>query len=176
MKIRRLSPSDDRGNFDCGDVDLNRFFRKYAGQNQFRQHIGTTYIAEGDDGMAVGFATVVPGQVETDGLPAAVRKGLPRYPMPVLRLARLGVDVRAQRRGVGKALLRFVLELSLQMTREFGCIGVIVDSLPSAVPFYRTLGFVPLALVSGRLPDRPEPGVLFLSVKEIEAAARTPAR
>ena len=28
-----------------GDEDLDRFFRKYAGQNQFRLHVGTTYVA-----------------------------------------------------------------------------------------------------------------------------------
>ncbi|MBI4819872.1 MAG: hypothetical protein HY791_26600 [Deltaproteobacteria bacterium] len=50
-------------------------------------------------GTILAFATVAPGQVEIEGLPAAARKRLPRYPLPVLRLARLAVDVSAESGG-----------------------------------------------------------------------------
>jgi hypothetical protein len=43
--VRRLEPRDDRTRFRSGNVDLDRFFARYAGQNQFRHHIGTTYVA-----------------------------------------------------------------------------------------------------------------------------------
>ena len=36
------------------------------------------------------------------------------YPLPVLRLARLGVDTRAQGCGIGKMLLRHVLRLAIE--------------------------------------------------------------
>jgi hypothetical protein len=36
IEIRPLRPDDDRQAFSSGDADLDRFFRKYAGQNQFR--------------------------------------------------------------------------------------------------------------------------------------------
>jgi hypothetical protein len=39
---------------------------------------------------------------------ARLRKRLPAYPLPVLRLARLGVDTRAQGLGIGKTLLRTI--------------------------------------------------------------------
>ena len=45
MEIRALRESDDRSQFQSGEADLDRFLRKYAGQNQFRHHIGTTYVA-----------------------------------------------------------------------------------------------------------------------------------
>lgn len=45
FEVRRLEPDDDRSGFRSGNVELDRFFLRYAGQNQFRHHIGTTYIA-----------------------------------------------------------------------------------------------------------------------------------
>jgi len=50
ITVRRLEPEDDRTNFRSGNVDLDRFFARYAGQNQFRHHIGTTYVAVDDRG------------------------------------------------------------------------------------------------------------------------------
>src|ERR1700680_1883204 len=63
MEIRALRESDDREGFRSGDADLDRFLHKYAGQNQFRHHIGTTYIAIEENRIA-GFATVAPGHLE----------------------------------------------------------------------------------------------------------------
>ena len=60
MEIRRLRPDDDRSRFRSGEHDLDRFFRAYAGQNQFRHHFGVTYVAV-DDGDVLGFLTVAPG-------------------------------------------------------------------------------------------------------------------
>ena len=45
MEIRALREEDDRAAFRSGDPDLDRFLHRYAGQNQFRHHVGTTYVA-----------------------------------------------------------------------------------------------------------------------------------
>jgi GNAT superfamily N-acetyltransferase len=169
--IRILQPSDDRGSFQSGDADLDRFFTKYAGQNQFKHHIGTSYVALDDaTGRVLGYATVSAASIEIDALPAALKKKLPTYPMPVLRLARLAVDRHAQGRGIGRALLRYVLDLAPRMAEGLGCVGVLVDAKPSAVAFYEAYGFVPLEVVEGESPARPQPTAMFLSLREIEAA------
>src|SRR3989440_13083457 len=113
MEIRALRESDDRSGLRSGDADLDRFLQKYAGQNQFRHHIGTTYVAVEGDRIA-GYVTVAPGHVEIEDLPAAQRKKLPRYPLPVLRLARLAVGETFRGQGLGRQLLRFVLQLALR--------------------------------------------------------------
>src|SRR6266511_878312 len=102
MEIRVLRESDERARFRSGDADLDRFLVKYAGQNQFRHHIGTTYVAV-EAGHILGYATVAAGNMEGDALPATARRTVPRYPLPVLRLARLAVDAAVQNRGVGSA-------------------------------------------------------------------------
>jgi GNAT superfamily N-acetyltransferase len=131
-EIRRLRSGDDRSGFRSGDPDLDRFFERFTGQNQFRHHVGVTYVAvEGDAILA--FATVSPGQLEVEALPERIRKTLPRYPLPVLRLARLAVDGPAQGRGLGSLLLVTVFELAREMAETVGCLGVVVDAKPKAV-------------------------------------------
>src|SRR3972149_3056161 len=148
MEIRALREGDDRSQLRSGDPDLDRFFQKFAGQNQFKHYLGVTYVAV-ETGRILGFATVAPGHLEIDGLPAAVRKKLPRYPLPVLRLARLAVDEAVRSQGLGGQLLRFVLQLALRMANDFGCVGVAVDAKPDAVDFYRRYGFISVDLVTG---------------------------
>jgi GNAT superfamily N-acetyltransferase len=63
-----------------------------------------------EDRRILGFATIAAGHLEIEGLPAAPRARLPRYPLPVLRLARLAVDESAHSHGLGTELLRFVLK------------------------------------------------------------------
>jgi GNAT superfamily N-acetyltransferase len=169
MEIRALREGDDRSQFRSGDPDLDRFLHKFAGQNQFKHYLGVTYVAV-DDGRILGFATVAPGHAEIDGLPAAARKKLPRYPLPVLRLARLAVDQAARGQGLGRRLLRFVLELALQMASDYGCIGVAVDAKPDAVDFYKQYGFVSVDVVEGQSDARPAPIPMFLAMRSIREA------
>jgi GNAT superfamily N-acetyltransferase len=170
MEIRALRASDDRSTFRSGDPDLDAFLQKYAGQNQFRHHIGTTYVAVEGDRIA-GYATVAPGHIEIEDLRAAHRKKLPRYPLPVLRLARLAVDESFRKRGLGRQLLRFVLGLALRMAEDFGCAGIVVDAKPGAVSFYEQYGFAPLEVVEGASLARPQATPMFLPLSEIKAAS-----
>jgi GNAT superfamily N-acetyltransferase len=165
--VRRLEPGDDRAAFRSGDVELDRFFLRYAGQNQFRNHIGTTYVALDHGGKIVGFATLVASELTTSKLPASKRKRLPHYPVPVLRLARLAVSEDAQGQGVGRALLRTTFALAHQMARDVGCVGVVVDAKLKAVAFYERLGFFALEAEAGKLGDRPEPQPMFLELSAI---------
>jgi predicted N-acetyltransferase YhbS len=174
VEIRALRQTDNRTRFRSGDVDLDRFFHAYAGQNQFRHHIGTTYVAvEGRE--VCGYVTVSAGSIEVDDLPAPARRKLPGYPLPVLRVARLAVDVAFQGSGVGRQLLRFALGLALQMQADYGCIGVVVDAKPDAVPFYGRFGSVPIDASEGLSEARPAPVPMFLSAREIGLAERTTA-
>jgi GNAT superfamily N-acetyltransferase len=173
VEIRILRASDDRSRFRSGDPDLDRFLHRYAGQNQFRHHVGTTYVAI-DGERIFGYATVAPGHVEIDELPGAMRKRLPAYPLPILRLGRLAVDESVRGRGLGRELLRFVLQLALRLADDYGCTGVLVDAKPNAVSFYEKLGFMPLEVVEGLSEARPAPTPMFLPLAAIAAARRGP--
>lgn len=57
MEFRRLLRDDDRTLFESGEPALDEFFRRYAGQNQFRHQIGVTYVLVEETGIA-GYVTV----------------------------------------------------------------------------------------------------------------------
>ena len=169
VEIRRLVPADDRSAFACGDAAIDRFFQHYAEQNQFKLHLAMTWVAvRGDD--LLGYVTVAGGSLEREHVPdAALRRRLPQYPLPVLRLARLGVDRRAQGMGVGAALVRHVLMLALAQRDDVGCVGVVTDAKDGAVAFYEALGFTRLTDVrEGLLHGEPLP--MFLGITSIAAA------
>ncbi len=169
VEIRPLRPDDDRSGFSCGQADLDRFFAHYAGQNQFKLRLAVNYVAV-MNGQIVGFAAVTVGSLERASLPGErLRKRLPAYPLPVLRLARLAVDTRAQGHGIGKALLEHVLRLAVDQRDLLGCIGVVTDAKPDAIGFYEALGFEPLIGVrEGVLHGEPTP--MFLPIDTIASA------
>ncbi len=164
VEIRELEKSDDRSTFDCGDETLNLYFRKYAGENQFRHHIGVTYIAV-NNGNILGFATVSPASLDSDMLPNG--KKLPFFPVPVLRIARLAVKSGCQGRGIGKALLRFCFELAEKLRDEYGCVGVVVDSKEEATSYYEQFGFIKINAVSGMDENVPMPVPLYVPLAVI---------
>ena len=174
-EIRPLARDDDRSGFSCGHADLDRFFEHYAGQNQFKLHLAVTYVAVVAARVA-GFATVAASSLERASAPnARQRRRLPSDPLPVLRLARLGVDTRAQGLGLGKALLRQVLGLAVQQRDHVGCVGVVADAKPEAVSFYETLGFTSLdGVTEGLLTGEPVP--MFLGIETIAAAISRSSR
>ena len=166
LDIRPLRPDDNCLAFSCGDAELDRFFHKFASQNQFRLHIGTTYVAV-HEGELLGFVTLSATSITIEQLPKAARKQLPRYPLPALRLARLAVFKSAHGQGIGKKLLRVAFQIAHDMADRTGCVAVVVDAKAKTVSFYEQFGFEPFEVVSGKLGDRPSPLPMFLALGSI---------
>jgi predicted N-acetyltransferase YhbS len=164
VEIRPLERSDDRQAFSSGDEALDLFFHRYAGQNQFRHHIGVSYVAV-DDQRILGFVTLSPASLDAGDLPSG--RKMPPYPVPILRVATLAVDRSARGLGLGKALLRHAIGLAVRMSTEVGCAGIVVDVKRDAEPFYSRFGFVPMAAVEGLAAQRPEPTPMFLSLGSV---------
>lgn len=175
IEVRLLGETDDRSSFQSGDEQLDLFFRRYAGQNQFRHHIGATYVALESETIR-GFATVTVGHVEIEDLPPSLRKKLPDYPLPILRLARLAVDRNAQGMGVGENLMRTVFSVAMELRKKLGCVGVVVDAKRGAENYYSRYGFVELEATEGMLEERPTPKPMFLPVTTILQALKAPSR
>lgn len=166
IEIRPLRTDDKRAAFSSGEVDLDRFFHKYAGQNQFRLHIGTTYVAVCGDEI-LGFATLAATSITIADLPKTARKRLPNYPLPALRLARLAVAQSARGQGIARLLLRTTFNIAHEMAERTGCVAVVVDAKPDAVAFYERYGFEAFEMISGELGDRPSPVPMILPLRSI---------
>jgi predicted N-acetyltransferase YhbS len=166
VEIRVLRADDQREGFRSGEVELDRFFQKFAGQNQFRLHIGTTYVAVRDTEI-LGFATLSATSITIKNLPKASRKRFPKYPLPALRLARLAVAESSQGQGIGNLLLKTVFAIAHEMADRTGCVAVVVDAKPEAVEFYERFGFESFEVLSGQLGDRPVPRSMILPLGSI---------
>lgn len=169
LEIRPLRRDDDRSRFTCGEPAIDRYFQHYAGQNQFKLHLTVHWVVVRDHEV-LGFAAVSAGSLDRHSHPdSTARRRLPQYPLPVLRLARLGVEQRAQGAGLGRALVRHVLRRALAQRDLVGCVGVVTDAKPAAVAFYEGLGFQHLDGVrEGAVHGGAEP--LFLDLRTIAAA------
>lgn len=173
FRIEKLRKEHEVGKFDCGSSDQNRYLQEFAWQNM-QLGYGVTYVAleevsskgssgkgsSGDDASEVsGFYSLAAGHVEFENLPEDFRgtEGLPRYPAPTVLLGQLGVDLSAQGKGLGKALLAHAIEKAVQVSEVVGAVAIEVHAATEeAREFYRRYGFV-------QMQDSPDH--LFLSIE-----------
>lgn len=103
--IGKLTATHDFSGFDCGKEPLNHFLQRHALASQ-SGHASVTYVACRGR-RVVGYYSLATGSVMHEHAPERVKKGQPKYDIPVMLLARLAVDASEQGRGLLKdALLR----------------------------------------------------------------------
>lgn len=169
ITVRVLEAADDRRAFSCGHPDLDRYFRDYAGQHSRRGLSRVQVAVVGEE--IVGYSASAPGEITSAELPDDLRKRLPRYPLPILRLARLATAETHQHRGIGRLLLRAVLQQALDLRDQHSCVGVVVDAKPGAVGYYARFGFQVVPALSGYTLGGAGPTTqMFLPIGTIEAA------
>ena len=95
-KLRRTHAVED---FASGRPELDRFLIRHALQAQ-QMNSSQTYVGLSAD-TVIGFYTIVAGEVCHADAPERVVKSMPRYPIPLLVLARLAVHRDWQGRGIG---------------------------------------------------------------------------
>jgi predicted GNAT family N-acyltransferase len=149
-----------RDNFDCGVPELNEYLKKYAKQNH-QKGIAKTWVAipKNGDGQVTGYYSLSMAELKQDSLPEVSRKGLPRYPLPAIRIGRLGVTRSMQGKRLGETLLVDALLRGIRLAEDIGVYGVIVNATnEQAKVFYVKYGFIPLA---------DNPLSLFMPMKKI---------
>jgi GNAT superfamily N-acetyltransferase len=162
VEITRLSDRHVREKFDSGVPALNEFLWQYARQND-EKGLSRTYVAtRPGESDILGYVTIRVGEVACEDLPEGDRKRLPRYPVPVLHVARLAVDRPARGQGIGERLLLHALGMALDAADELGMWGVeVIAKDDSARTFYERYGFQ-------RLVD--DAFHLYLSLKTVRKA------
>jgi GNAT superfamily N-acetyltransferase len=140
LLVEKLARAHTVETFDCGDENLNRFLARFAWQNQ-QAHASQTYLGLADS-RVIGFYTLVVGEVAYDGAPERMTKGMARHPVPIMLLARLGVDVGWQGKGIGAGLLRDAILRTMQAADIAGIRAFVVHAKDDAAArFYRHFGF-----------------------------------
>ncbi len=142
MQILPLTGNHDRQSFDCGRSELNDWLCNIARQHQDKG-LSKTFVAILDDAPTCicGYYALTLTEVDTQSLPEARRKKLPRL-IPGIRLGRLAVDTRCQDKRLGELLLVDALERVRLIRQHAGVVGLFVDAIDDkAAAFYAHFGF-----------------------------------
>ncbi|NNM59970.1 MAG: GNAT family N-acetyltransferase [Legionellales bacterium] len=91
-----------------------------------------------------GYVTLMSSEIHLNGhqkpeeSPSSVKYDV----LPAVKIARLAVDQKLQRKGYGKGLVEFCVSLVMnKITPHIGCRYIVVDAKQESVNFYTHLGF-----------------------------------
>jgi GNAT superfamily N-acetyltransferase len=141
-----IAKRHDRESFDCGEPALNEFLRRHARQSH---DLGgaKTFLAidDSDNKTILGYYSLSPASIAYARTPDLIRRGLARYDVPAIRLARLAVDKRAQGKGFGGQLLLSAGKRCLAAAAEVGGVAMLIDAKNQSVAaWYASYGAIPL--------------------------------
>lgn len=140
FKVEVLRADHQRNEFECGGVDLDKYFKTQVTQD-VRRHVAHCFVAVNSLGEVAGYYTLAAASVLLSDLPQSLAKKLPRYPtVPVAKMGRLAVSQSAQHLGLGSALLADALTRVFQA--DVAAYAMVVDAKhQEAALFYEKHGF-----------------------------------
>jgi predicted N-acetyltransferase YhbS len=143
MSLTEPQPLDVRHRleeFDCGKPALTEWLLRHARQAQGSGSARTFVACE--EGRVVGYYSLTVGQIDTLEAPERVRRGMGNYPIPLIILARLAVDLDYQSRGLGFSLLQDAIRRAVVVAGHAGIRALLTHPLDAeADAFYKRFGF-----------------------------------
>jgi len=145
FRFDALGDSHDRSLFRCGDEALDRYFQTQATQDIRRRIANCFVVVDSATGQVAAYYTLSAASIPLVDLPPQEAKRLPRYPtLPAVRIGRLAVDRRFQRRGLGELMLMNAVHRTAQDAAA--AFALLVDAKnDEAVAFYERYGFRAIA-------------------------------
>lgn len=134
-----LAAQHDISGFECRSAEQTDWLRRHARQSAASGTTKVFVVTQDGSAVAAYYAWCMAHLTVADA-PSRMRKGAGRYPQPVALLARLGVDLRHEGRGLGAGLLQDVLARLAVLSSEVGCRGLLVHAESAeAKKFYEHL-------------------------------------
>jgi GNAT superfamily N-acetyltransferase len=165
-QIEPIAPDHDTHSFDCGSQEQTGWLVRHALQAH-QSDTAKVYVVclEGSRSVA-GYYALAAGAVEHAAAPPKLTKGIGRYPVPVVILTRLGVDLAQQGRGLGSALVRDALFQVASIAERVGVRALLIHAAtPEAAAFYRSID-------PGFEPSPTDPLHVILLIKDLRRAIR----
>lgn len=126
--------------FECGESVLDEWLKRRAMANQWSGATRTFVVAD-QDKRVYGYYAMAAGAVSHKLASSAVRRNMPD-PIPVMVLARLAVDTRAQGIKLGASMLRDAVNRAVAVSENAGVRALLVHALHDrARLFYQHYGF-----------------------------------
>lgn len=128
--------------FDCGKPALTDWLLRHARQAQSSGSARTFVIC--DEQRVAGYFSLTVGQIDTLEAPERIRRGMGQYPIPLVILARLAVDLDYQGQGLGVSLLQDAIRRTVVIAEQAGIRALLTHPIDAqAEAFYRRFGFEP---------------------------------
>lgn len=126
--------------FDCGKPALTDWLLRHARQAQGSGSAKTFVSCE--ENRVAGYYSLTVGQVDTIEAPDRIRRGMGQYPIPLVILARLAVDLDYQGHGLGFSLLQDAIHRAITIAEHAGIRAMLTHPLDAeSEAFYRRFGF-----------------------------------
>ncbi len=126
--------------FGCGETVLDEWLKRRGLVNQL-SGASRTFVVADPDNRVYAYYAVAAGAVSHQMAPRAVRRNMPD-PVPVIILARLAVDRRAQGVKLGASLLQDAVNRAVSVSQNAGVRALLVHALHDrAKQFYEHYGF-----------------------------------
>ena len=135
-----LSPDHQVSSFACGESTLDEWLKRRALGNQ-TSGASRTFVVTTPEREVMGYYALAAGAVAHQDTTRSIRQNMPD-PIPVMVLARLAVDARAQGMKLGAALLQDALQRCVLVSQNTGVRAMLVHALNDrARQFYEYYGF-----------------------------------
>jgi GNAT superfamily N-acetyltransferase len=135
-----LSASHRLEEFACGETVLDDWLKRRAMANQLNG-ASRTFVVADQDSRVCGYYAMAAGAVSHQMATSSVRRKMPD-PIPVMVLARLAVDRRAQGMHLGAAMLQDAVNRAVAVSQNAGVRALLVHALNDrAKQFYEHYGF-----------------------------------
>ncbi len=126
--------------FSCGEPVLDEWLKRRAMTNQ-QSGANRTFMVVDQDDYVHGYYAMAAGAVAHRLATGAVRRNM-QDPVPVLVLARLAVDTRAQGHKLGGAMLQDAVQRAVMVSQNAGVRALLVHAIHDrAKQFYEHYGF-----------------------------------
>lgn len=126
--------------FSCEIKDLDDYLKRFARGNH-KKNIGKTFVLLNEE-KVIGFYTIGMATIDFHQISEDLRKGIPKYPIPVARIGRLAVDRECQGKSMGKFLLMDAFERILEVSMSIAAYAIVVDAKnEKSKKFYERFGF-----------------------------------
>ncbi|MDR6982843.1 putative N-acetyltransferase YhbS [Rheinheimera pacifica] len=137
-----LTVNHQLDSFSCGETELDNWLKRRAMANQLRG-ASRTFVVTDRQNTVLGYYALAAGAVALRAASANVHRNMPD-PLPVLVLARLAVDTRAQGMKVGAGLLQDAVQRAVNVSQNTGVRALLVHALhEQGKGFYEYYGFQP---------------------------------
>ncbi|MEA2003928.1 MAG: GNAT family N-acetyltransferase [archaeon] len=143
LKIVPYTERHDVSRFESRTADLNAFLKEDALENQ-KELVNKTFLCYHFNQL-VGYITFTTDIIEKEEVQKEGRIRVPYKEYPAIKIARLAVDKKYERRGVGEFLLLAAVGKALKMSDYVGCRFITVDSKQDSIGFYEKRGRFELA-------------------------------